>query len=408
MSAIQNTSSTTVSESFNAHRPLTLADVENPSTKHVIVGMSGGVDSSVSAVLLQQAGFKVEGLFMKNWEEDDGTEYCTAMDDLADAQAVCDKIGMKLHTANFAMEYWDRVFEHFLAEYKAGRTPNPDILCNKEIKFKAFLDYALTLGADYIATGHYTRRSVNYTNVEGDEVAQLLRGLDNNKDQSYFLHAVGGDKIAKTLFPVGELEKPVVRQIAEKHDLATAKKKDSTGICFIGERRFKDFLQQYLPAQKGEILTDDNKVIGTHDGLMYYTLGQRGGIGIGGVKDRPEEPWFVLAKDLEKNRLIVGQGHEHPMLMSNELKAYKLDWIDGLPPSDVFSDEGLACMEKSRYRQPDQACRVFATNADGSEVRVVFDEPQRAVTPGQSAVFYIDEVCLGGGVIESIDAPCGF
>ncbi|QOD13741.1 tRNA 2-thiouridine(34) synthase MnmA [Psychrobacter sp. 28M-43] len=408
MSAIQNTSSTTVSESFNAHRPLTLADVENPSTKHVIVGMSGGVDSSVSAVLLQQAGFKVEGLFMKNWEEDDGTEYCTAMDDLADAQAVCDKIGMKLHTANFAMEYWDRVFEHFLAEYKAGRTPNPDILCNKEIKFKAFLDYALTLGADYIATGHYTRRSVNYTNAEGDEVAQLLRGLDNNKDQSYFLHAVGGDKVAKTLFPVGELEKPVVRQIAEEHDLATAKKKDSTGICFIGERRFKDFLQQYLPAQKGEILTDDNKVIGTHDGLMYYTLGQRGGIGIGGVKDRPEEPWFVLAKDLEKNRLIVGQGHEHPMLMSNELKAYKLDWIDGLPPADVFSAEGLACMEKSRYRQPDQACRVFATNADGSEVRVIFDEPQRAVTPGQSAVFYIDEVCLGGGVIESIDAPCGF
>ena len=408
MSAIQDTSSTTVSESFNAHRPLTLADVENPSTKHVIVGMSGGVDSSVSAVLLQQAGFKVEGLFMKNWEEDDGTEYCTAMDDLADAQAVCDKIGMKLHTANFAMEYWDRVFEHFLAEYKAGRTPNPDILCNKEIKFKAFLDYALTLGADYIATGHYTRRSVNYTNAEGDEVAQLLRGLDNNKDQSYFLHAVGGDKIAKTLFPVGELEKPVVRQIAEKHDLATAKKKDSTGICFIGERRFKDFLQQYLPAQKGEILTDDNKVIGTHDGLMYYTLGQRGGIGIGGVKDRVEAPWFVLAKDLEKNRLIVGQGHEHPMLMSNELKAYKLDWIDGLPPADVFSDEGLACMEKSRYRQPDQACRVFAINADGSEVRVVFDEPQRAVTPGQSAVFYIDEVCLGGGVIESIDAPCGF
>jgi len=408
MSAIQNTSSTTVSESFNTHRPLTLADVENPSTKHVIVGMSGGVDSSVSAVLLQQAGFKVEGLFMKNWEEDDGTEYCTAMDDLADAQAVCDKIGMKLHTANFAMEYWDRVFEHFLAEYKAGRTPNPDILCNKEIKFKAFLDYALTLGADYIATGHYTRRSVNYTNAEGDDVAQLLRGLDNNKDQSYFLHAVGGDKIAKTLFPVGELEKPVVRQIAEEHDLATAKKKDSTGICFIGERRFKDFLQQYLPAQKGEILTDDNKVIGTHDGLMYYTLGQRGGIGIGGVKDRPEEPWFVLAKDLEKNRLIVGQGHEHSMLMSNELKAYKLDWIDGLPPADVFSDEGLACMEKSRYRQPDQACRVFATNTDGSEVRVVFDEPQRAVTPGQSAVFYIDEVCLGGGVIESIDAPCGF
>jgi len=224
------------SDTFTAHRPLTLADIDNPNAKHAIVGMSGGVDSSVSAVLLQQAGFKVEGLFMKNWEEDDGTEYCTAMEDLADAQAVCDKIGIKLHTANFAMEYWDRVFEHFLAEYKAGRTPNPDILCNKEIKFKAFLDYALTLGADYIATGHYTRRSVNYTNAEGTLVAQLLRGLDNNKDQSYFLHAVGGDKIAKTLFPVGELEKPVVRQIAEAHDLITAKKKDSTGICFIGER----------------------------------------------------------------------------------------------------------------------------------------------------------------------------
>lgn len=399
---------TSNSDSFSAHRPLTLADIDSPSTKHVIVGMSGGVDSSVSAVLLQQAGFKVEGLFMKNWEEDDGTEYCTAMDDLADAQAVCDKIGIKLHTANFAMEYWDRVFEHFLAEYKAGRTPNPDILCNKEIKFKAFLDYALTLGADYIATGHYTRRSINYTNTDGETVAQLLRGLDNNKDQSYFLHAVGGDKIAKTLFPVGELEKPVVRQIAEEHDLITAKKKDSTGICFIGERRFKDFLQQYLPAQKGDIMTDDNKNIGTHDGLMYYTLGQRGGIGIGGVKDRPEEPWFVLAKDLDKNRLIVGQGHEHPMLMSNELTAYKLDWIDGLPPTDVFSDTGLRCMAKSRYRQPDQACHVFATKADGSEVRVVFDEPQRAVTPGQSAVFYIDEVCLGGGVIASIDAPCGF
>lgn len=408
MSALPNTSSLPISDAFSIHRPLTLADIDNPSNKHVIVGMSGGVDSSVSAVLLQQAGFKVEGLFMKNWEEDDGTEYCTAMDDLADAQAVCDKIGIKLHTANFAMEYWDRVFEHFLAEYKAGRTPNPDILCNKEIKFKAFLDYALTLGADYIATGHYTRRSMNYTNANGETVAQLLCGLDNNKDQSYFLHAVGGDKIAKTLFPVGELEKPVVRQIAEEHDLITANKKDSTGICFIGERRFKDFLQQYLPAQKGDIITDDGHVIGQHDGLMYYTLGQRGGIGIGGVKDRPEEPWFVLAKDLDKNRLIVGQGHEHPMMLSNELQAYKLDWVDGLPPADIFGQDGLRCMAKSRYRQPDQACRVFALDEKGLQVKVLFDEPQRAVTPGQSAVFYIDEVCLGGGVIAVIDAPCGF
>ena len=394
-------------QNFCAHTTLTLSDIDNPSTKHVIVGMSGGVDSSVSAVLLQQAGFVVEGLFMKNWEEDDGSEYCTAMDDLADAQAVCDKIGIKLHTANFAMEYWDRVFEHFLAEYKAGRTPNPDILCNKEIKFKAFLDYALTLGADYIATGHYTRRSVNYKNDNGTEVAQLLRGLDNNKDQSYFLHAVGGDKIAKTLFPVGELEKPVVRQIAEEHDLITANKKDSTGICFIGERRFKDFLQQYLPAQKGDIVTDDGHIIGQHDGLMYYTLGQRGGIGIGGVKDRPEEPWFVLAKDLDKNRLIVGQGHAHPMMQSLELTAYKMDWVDGLAPNAIFTSNGLRCMAKARYRQPDQACTVFAIDEQGLEVKVVFDEPQRAVTPGQSAVFYIDEVCLGGGVIESIDAPCG-
>ena len=398
-------SATSVLPSFCAYRALSLNDIDNPTDIRVIVGMSGGVDSSVSAVLLQQAGFKVEGLFMKNWEEDDGTEYCTAMDDLADAQSVCDKIGIKLHTANFAMEYWDRVFEHFLAEYQAGRTPNPDILCNKEIKFKAFLDYALTLGADYIATGHYTRRSVNYNNADGLEVAQLLRGLDNNKDQSYFLHAVGGDKIAKTLFPVGELEKPMVRQIAEEHDLITAKKKDSTGICFIGERRFKDFLQQYLPAQKGDIVTDDGHVIGQHDGLMYYTLGQRGGIGIGGVKDRPEEPWFVLAKDLDNNRLIVGQGHEHSMMMSTELQAYKLDWIDGLPPKDIFSADGLRCMAKSRYRQPDQACNVFAIDEHGLQVRAAFDEPQRAVTPGQSAVFYIDEVCLGGGVIESADAP---
>ena len=398
-------SATSVLPSFCAYRALSLNDIDNPTDIRVIVGMSGGVDSSVSAVLLQQAGFKVEGLFMKNWEEDDGTEYCTAMDDLADAQSVCDKIGIKLHTANFAMEYWDRVFEHFLAEYQAGRTPNPDILCNKEIKFKAFLDYALTLGADYIATGHYTRRSVNYNNTDGLEVAQLLRGLDNNKDQSYFLHAVGGDKLAKTLFPVGELEKPLVRQIAEEHDLITAKKKDSTGICFIGERRFKDFLQQYLPAQKGDIVTDDGYVIGQHDGLMYYTLGQRGGIGIGGVKDRPEEPWFVLAKDLDNNRLIVGQGHEHPMMMSTELQAYKLDWIDGLAPKDIFSADGLRCMAKSRYRQPDQACNVFAIDEHGLQVRAVFAEPQRAVTPGQSAVFYIDEVCLGGGVIESADAP---
>jgi len=356
-----------------------------PSGQKVIVGMSGGVDSSVSAWLLMQQGYAVEGLFMKNWEEDDGTDYCTAREDLADAQAVCDRLGITLHQANFAAEYWDRVFEHFLDEYKAGRTPNPDILCNKEIKFRAFLDYALQLGADYIATGHYTRRS------DGNP-AQLLRGVDVNKDQSYFLHAVAGTQIAKTLFPVGEIEKPEVRRIAAELGLATAAKKDSTGICFIGERRFKDFLAQYLPAQPGAIETDKGEVIGEHQGLMYYTLGQRQGIGIGGLKDADEAPWYVVHKDVARNVLVIGQGHEHSLMMSRSLFAREIDWVAGEPPTFP-----LTCTAKTRYRQPDQACTVAH---DGERYRVDFQETQRAVTPGQSVVFYVGDVCLGGGVIE--------
>lgn len=356
--------------------------------KRIIVGMSGGVDSSVSALLLQQQGYQVEGLFMKNWEEDDGTEYCTAREDLADAQAVCDKLGIHLHTANFAAEYWDNVFEHFLAEYKAGRTPNPDILCNREIKFKAFLDYALMLGADLIATGHYVRRR----DVDGR--SELLKGLDPNKDQSYFLHAVGGEQIARSLFPVGELEKPLVRAIAEQHGLATAKKKDSTGICFIGERRFSDFLKQYLPAQPGDIETTDGQVIGRHHGLMYHTIGQRQGLGIGGLKNASEEPWYVLEKDLERNVLVVGQG-EHPWLFSRALLASEVYWVN---PIELTEPRRLTA--KVRYRQQDQAC--ILERIDGG-YRALFDEPQRAVTPGQSVVFYAGEVCLGGGVIEQAE-----
>jgi tRNA-specific 2-thiouridylase len=339
---------------------------------------------------------------MKNWEDDDGTEYCTAMRDLADAQSVCDGLGIPLRTANFSMEYWDRVFEHFLKEYSAGRTPNPDILCNKEIKFRAFLDHALTLGADFIATGHYARRGAVQTNSLGEPYAPLLRGLDQNKDQSYFLHAVHGREIAKTLFPVGELEKPQVRQKAIELGLSTASKKDSTGNCFIGERRFKDFLKQYLPAQPGEIITDAGEVVGKHDGLMYYTLGQRGGIGIGGLKNQAEGAWFVLAKDMQNNQLIIGQGHEHPLMQSNKLWSERIDWVAGA--ADIPA-QGLECTAKTRYRQPDQHCKVYIDHSlQQGGVRVEFRDPQRAVTPGQSVVFYQGETCLGGGIIHHTNA----
>ncbi len=358
------------------------------SQKKVIVGMSGGVDSSVSAWLLQQQGYQVEGLFMKNWEEDDGEEYCTAADDLADAQAVCDKLGIKLHKINFAAEYWDNVFEHFLEEYKAGRTPNPDILCNKEIKFKAFLEFAAEdLGADFIATGHYVRRA----DVNG--TSQLLRGLDGNKDQSYFLYTLSHEQIAQSLFPVGELEKPEVRRIAEELDLITAKKKDSTGICFIGERKFRDFLGRYLPAQPGEIETVEGEIVGEHQGLMYHTLGQRKGLGIGGRKESNDDPWYVVDKDVARNRLVVAQGAEHPRLMSVGLIAQQLDWVDR-----ETMTAPLRCTVKTRYRQTDIPCEIIPLDSNRIEVR--FDEPVAAVTPGQSAVFYLGDVCLGGGIIE--------
>ncbi|WP_140921029.1 tRNA 2-thiouridine(34) synthase MnmA [Limnobaculum xujianqingii] len=358
------------------------------SQKKVIVGMSGGVDSSVSAWLLQQQGYQVAGLFMKNWEEDDSDEYCSAATDLADAQAVCDKLGIELYTINFSAEYWDNVFEHFLAEYKAGRTPNPDILCNKEIKFKAFLEFAAEdLGADYIATGHYVR----HQDIDGK--SRLLRGVDANKDQSYFLYTLSHEQVAQSLFPVGELEKPEVRKIAEQLDLATAKKKDSTGICFIGERKFKDFLARYLPAQPGDIVTVDGDHVGIHQGLMYHTLGQRKGLGIGGLKDGGEDPWYVVDKDLINNRLIVAQGHDHPSLFSTGLIAQQLHWVDRNEITETFR-----CTVKTRYRQQDIPCTVIPHGPDRIEVR--FDEPVAAVTPGQSAVFYQGEVCLGGGVIE--------
>lgn len=354
----------------------------------VIVGMSGGVDSSVSAYLLQQQGYDVVGLFMKNWEEDDNEEYCSAASDLADAQAVCDKLGIKLLTINFAAEYWDNVFEHFLAEYRAGRTPNPDILCNKEIKFKAFLDYAAEdLGADYIATGHYVRKREQNGKVE------LLRGLDKNKDQSYFLYTLSEAQISKSLFPVGELEKPQVRKIAEQLDLVTATKKDSTGICFIGERKFRDFLARYLPAQSGFIRTVDGEVIGEHQGLMYHTLGQRKGLGIGGLKNADETPWYVVDKDIAHNELIVAQGHDHPALFSGGLIAGQLHWVDRQPLTT-----SLRCTVKTRYRQQDIPCQINPINEQ--QIEVIFDEPVAAVTPGQSAVFYLNEVCLGGGIIE--------
>ena len=364
-----------------------------PEQTKVIVGMSGGVDSSVSAYLLQKQGYQVEGLFMKNWEEDDTDEYCAAAQDLEDAQAICDKLGIKLHTINFATEYWDNVFEYFLEEYKAGRTPNPDIMCNKEIKFKAFLEFACEdLAADFIATGHYVQREYR------GNAWKMIRGLDNNKDQSYFLYTLNEAQLAQTLFPVGHIEKPEVREIAEKAGLITHNKKDSTGICFIGERKFKDFLGKYLPAQPGIIESAEGIEIGQHDGLMYHTLGQRKGLRIGGLANAGEEPWYVVEKDLLRNVLIVGQGHNHPRLFSKGLIANQLHWVD----RNDFTTS-LKCTVKTRYRQEDVPCTVTPIeNSAKGEYQVKFDEQQSSVTPGQSVVFYQDDVCLGGGIIDTL------
>ncbi len=355
--------------------------------KKVVVGISGGVDSSVAALLLKEQGYDVTGVFMKNWEEDDTDDFCSSEQDIDDAQAVCDSIGIPFKKINFAAEYWDNVFEHFLTEYNSGRTPNPDILCNKEIKFKAFLNYVHLLGGEYIATGHYAR-----CRKADDGSFQLVKGVDNSKDQTYFLYTLGQEQLSQTLFPVGEIIKDEVRDIAQDNNLVTFNKKDSTGICFIGERKFKEFLSKFLPAQKGEIHDENGIKIGMHDGLMYYTIGQRQGLGIGGVKNRPEVPWFAAQKDLENNVLIAVQGHNHPLLFKQSLKAIELSWCAGFATDDKFK-----CKAKVRYRQQDQACEV-SVNADGS-VNVVFEEAQRAITPGQSVVFYDGDVCLGGGII---------
>jgi tRNA-specific 2-thiouridylase len=357
-----------------------------------IVAMSGGVDSSVSALLLQRAGKPIAGMFMKNWEEDDRLGACPAETDAADAQAVADLLGFELHRRNFAAEYWDNVFEDFLAEYRAGRTPNPDILCNREIKFKTFLEHATDLGAEYIATGHYVRSDAR------DGIHRLLRGRDANKDQSYFLYTIGQQQLARTLFPVGELRKPEVRAAAAEAGLPVHGKKDSTGICFIGERDFRSFLAQYIPPEPGEVRTIEDQCIAEHAGLMYYTLGQRQGLGIGGLQGYADEPWYVLHKDLANNVLYAGQGHDHPWLFSRRLRAQQLSWVGGSAP-----EPGARLTAKVRYRQDDQLCQVLEIGDGG--LLLEFEQPQRAVTPGQSVVLYDGESCLGGGVIDWADTP---
>jgi tRNA-specific 2-thiouridylase len=358
----------------------------NHQPRRVVVGMSGGVDSSVTALLLKQQGYEVIGLFMKNWEDDDDDEYCSSREDMLDAVSVADTIGIHIEAVNFAAEYRERVFSYFLREYQAGRTPNPDILCNSEIKFKAFLDHAIQLGADTIATGHYAQVR------EVDGLFQLLKASDASKDQSYFLHRLNQAQLSRAMFPLGKLLKSQVRAIAEQHGLHNYAKRDSTGICFIGERPFREFLNRYLPTQPGEMCTPEGKVVGQHIGLSFYTIGQRQGLGIGGAKDASGEPWFVSGKDMANNRLIVVQGHDHPALLSTRLAALDSHWISGTAP---LLNHGYAA--KTRYRQADAPCRV--THLSDGRCEIAFDEPQWAVTPGQSAVLYDGEVCLGGAII---------
>ncbi len=356
-------------------------------TKRVVVGMSGGVDSSVTALLLKQQGYDVIGLFMKNWEDDDDSEYCSSRQDLLDAVSVADTIGIPIEAVNFAKEYKERVFDYFLREYQAGRTPNPDILCNSEIKFKAFLDHAIQLGADTIATGHYAQVR------EVDGLFQLLKADDDSKDQSYFLHRLNQTQLSHAMFPLGGLLKSQVRAIAEQHSLSNYAKKDSTGICFIGERPFREFLNRYLPTQPGEMRTPDGKVVGQHIGLSFYTIGQRQGLGIGGAKEASGEPWFVAGKDMSNNRLIVVQGHDHPALLAPQLSALDSHWISGTAP---LLDHPYAA--KTRYRQADAPCHL--TRLADSRCEIAFNEAQWAVTPGQSVVLYDGAVCLGGAIIE--------